>query len=182
MVLARPVCAFGLVLDVLAQQGRVGFHRLGWIDQGRQVIVVDLDQLDAVGRRIAVRGDDEGNLLVLEQHLLVCQHGLHVAGQGRHVVQVQWDQVLGGDDREHAGDGQGRLLVDALDAGMAVRRAHEVAEQHAGQLDVVDVVALALGKAGVFHALAGAAEAFELLGAFAGQRGLLVHSAASERT
>ena len=79
----------------------------------------------------------------------------------------------------HAGDGQRRLLVDPLDARVAVRRAHEVTEHHARELDVVDVVALALGEPCVLDALARAAEALELLDTLLGGRNLLAHSAAS---
>ena len=66
-------------------------------------LVLDLDQLDGVGRDIAVVGDDEGDLLVLEQHLLVRQHRLHVAGQRRHLMQFQRLQIGGGQHRDHAG-------------------------------------------------------------------------------
>ena len=63
---------------------------------------------------------------------------------------------------------------------MGVWAAHEVAEQHARQLDVVDVVALALDEAHVLDALAPAADALQLLGAFAREGGVcVVHSAAS---
>ena len=58
-------------------------------------------------------------------------------------------------------------------------RADEVAEQHAGQLDVVDVVAPALGEADVLDALALAAHAFECGGALFPRGSEVVHSAAS---
>ena len=60
-----------------------------------------------------------------------------------------------------------------------VRRAVEFAVEHAGQLDVVDVIALALGEADVLDALALTAHAFEFFGAFGGGGGHVVHSAAS---
>ncbi len=62
---------------------------------------------------------------------------------------------------------------------MAVLRAHEIAEQHARQLDVVDVIALALGEADVLDALPLGAETFELLGACFGGFDGGAHSAAS---
>ena len=66
-----------------------------------------------------------------------------------------------------------------LDARMRIGRAHEIAVEHARQVQVVDVIALALREADVLDALALAADAFELLGA--GFRGFRygVHSAAS---
>ncbi len=178
-MLPRSVRAVHLVLDVLAQHRRVRVHRLERIDQRRQILVVDVDQLDRVGRGIAVGRDHEGDLLVLEQHLLVGQDRLHVAGERRHVVQIERLEVGGGQDRLDARHLERRLLVDPLDPRMAVRRADEVAEQHAGQLDVVDIVALALGEAGVLDPLPGAAQAFQLRAALARARNRGVHSAAS---
>ena len=52
----------------------------------RQRLVLDLDQIGGVGRDVAVVGDDEGDFLVLEQHLAVGEHHLHVAGERRHPV------------------------------------------------------------------------------------------------
>ena len=159
--------------------GRVRRHRLERIDQHRQLFVLDLDQLDRVGRDIAVVGDDEGDFLVLEQHLLLRQHRLHVAGERRHVVQAERLQVGGGQHRHHARHRLRLGGVDLLDPRMAVGRADEVAVDHAGQLQVVDIVALALDEADVLDALALAAHALELLGAFGGGGGHVVHSAAS---
>ena len=178
-VLARPVRAVLLVLDVLAQDGRVGRHRLERVDQDRQRLVVDLDRVDAVIGGIAVGGDDERHLLVLEQHLAVGQHHLHVARQGRHPGEIDALQVLGRQHGEHARHLQRLRLVDRFDAGVRVGRAHEIAVQHAGQLQIVDVIALALGEADILDALALAAEAFELRFALRARGGHVVHSAAS---
>ncbi len=62
---------------------------------------------------------------------------------------------------------------------MGVGRADKIAKEHAGQLDVIDIVALALGKARILDALAGAADALELGGAVVAVWGQVVHSAAS---
>ena len=179
VVLARPVRAFLLVLDVLADEGRVGVHRLHRIDVAGQPLVFDLDRVGAVGGGVAVGGDDEGDLLVLEQHLAVGQHHLHVAGERRHPGEVDALEFLGGEHGEHARHLQRLGRVDLLDAGVGMRRAVEIAVQHAGQFQVVDIIALALGEADVLDALAAAAHAFQLFGAFGGGGGLVVHSAAS---
>ena len=154
MVLARPVGAFGLAFEILAQDRGGVVHRLEGIDDNGQVLIFDLDQFDAIGGGVAVFRHHESHFLVLEQDLLVRQHGLNVAGERRHVVQVEGFQVLCGDHGEHAGCGKGRVLVDLFDAGVAVGRAHKIAEQHAGQLDVVDIVALSLREARVLDAFA----------------------------
>ena len=172
--------AVHLVLDVLAQQRRVGRHGLEGVDQHRQGLVLHLDQLDRIGGRIAVLGDDEGDLLVLEQHLLLGQHRLHVARKRRHVVQAQRLQLGGGQHGDDAGKGRRLGDVDLLDPRMAIGRAHEIAIERARQLQIVDVIALALDEADVLDALALATHALQALDAFlAGGRCDLVHSAAS---
>lgn len=178
-MLARAMRAGHLADEVLAQHRRVRVHRLEGIDQRGQRLVFDDDRVDAVIGRIAVGGDNEGDLLILKQHLAVGQNHLHVAGQGRHPGEIHRLQRLGSDDREHAGHLQRLAVVDLLDARMRVRRADEVAMQHARQLDVVDVIALALREADVLDALALAAHAFECGGALFPRGSEVVHSAAS---
>ena len=179
VVLALAVGAVGLVLDVLAQDGRARRHRLEGIDEHGQLLVLDLDQLGRVGRHIAVLRDDEGDFLVLVQHLLLGQHRRHVAGQGRHVVQAERLQVGGRQHGQHARQRLRLRGIDLLDPRMAVGRAREVAIDHARQFQVVDIVALALDEADVLDALALAAHALELLGALFLRRCHVVHSAAS---
>ncbi len=177
---ARAVRAFLLVLDVLAQDRRVGVHRLERIDDDRQFLVFDLDEVGGVGGDVAIGGDDEGDLLVLEQHLAVGEHHLHVAGERRHPGEIDALELLGGEHGDDAGHGLGLRRVDVLDARMGAAGAMKIAVQHARQFEVVDVIAAALGEAHVLDALALAAHALQLLGALdGGGRGRGVHSAAS---
>ena len=62
---------------------------------------------------------------------------------------------------------------------MGVRRTHEIAMQHAGQLHVVDIVTPPLGEADVLDALALAAHALEFGLALLARECHVVHSAAS---
>ena len=87
VVLARPMRARRLVLHIFTQHRRVRVQRLERIDERRQFLVVDLHQFDGIGGDVAVLGNDKGHFLALEQHLVVGQHHLHVAGQRRHLVQ-----------------------------------------------------------------------------------------------
>ena len=144
------------------------------------VLVFDLDEIGGVGGDIAVGRDDEGDFLVLEQHLAVGEHHLHVAGERRHPGEIDALQVLGGQHRDDAGHGLGLRRVDLEDARMGMARAMKIAVQHAGQFDVVDVIAASLGEAHVLDALALAAHALQFFGAFErGGSGGSVHSAAS---
>ena len=96
VVLARPVRAAGLALQIVPQNRCCRRHRLVGVDESRQVFVFDLDQIDRIGSDIAIIGDDERNLLALKQDLLVGQYGLHIAGEGRHPMQFQRLQVFCG--------------------------------------------------------------------------------------
>ena len=169
-----------LVLDVLAQHRRIGVHRLERVDDDRQLLIFDLDEIGGVRRDIAIGGDDEGDLLVLEQNLAVGEHHLHIAGQCRHPGEIDAFQLLGGEHRDDARHGLGLRRVDALDARMGAARAVKIAVQHAGQFDVVDIIAAPLREAHVLDALSLAAHALQFLGALdGGWIGRGVHSAAS---
>jgi hypothetical protein len=157
----------------------LGQRGLGVV-QRRQLLVFDLDQLDRVGRHVAVVRDHEHDLLVLEQHLALGEHRLDIAREGRHVVQVQGLQVLGREHGPHARQRLGFRGIDRLDTRVAVLAAHEVAEQHARQLQVIDVVASALDEADVLLALAGAADAPQhRLALFLGHGGGIGHHSAA---
>ena len=150
----------GLAL-VVADDGRIGIERLLRVHDRRQRLVVDLDQLQRVLGDVAVLGDDEGDLLALEADLVGGQHSLRVVGQRRHPGEVVTEQGrtrdalehLARDDRDDAGQRLGRRRVDRQDARMRERAAQDRAVQHAGQVDVIDVVALAPDEALVLHAL-----------------------------
>ena len=67
-----------LVLLVVADEGRALRERLGRVHDRRQRLVVDDDRLARVLGDVGVVGDDGGDLLALEAHLVGGQHGLGV--------------------------------------------------------------------------------------------------------
>ena len=111
-VVALPLADLVVFRDVIANHGRIVVERRLGIDEGRQSLVLDLDLLYAVGRRVAVGRDDERDFLILKMHLLVGQDGGHVPGQGRHPMQAQRLQFFGRHDGKNAGDFQRRFGVD----------------------------------------------------------------------
>jgi hypothetical protein len=141
---------------LIPQRGRVLGECRASIDDGRQRIVVDLDQLGRVARDLGVVGHDEGHRIADMTHTIPCQ-----CKARRH------DQRL---DRRHAGHrpqpleigrnknamdaGQrlGRRQVDAFDDGVGMRRAQDMAPQAARALNVVHVTAAAVEETSVFHA------------------------------
>jgi len=85
---------------------------------GVEDVVLDVDQLECVPRGVPVLGDNEGNLLALETHLVRGEHCLHVVGQGRHPGQTLRRETFTGDDRLDLRVRLRRAGVDADDAGM----------------------------------------------------------------
>ena len=152
VVLALAVRAFSLAGQVFAQHRGIGRQGGVGVQHHRQLFVLHLHGFHRVGRDVAVVGDDDGDFLHLEVHFFVGQHSGDVACERGHPVQLQRLQVVGRKHRVNAGDGERGFLVDLDDAAMGDRRAHDVHVQHARHLDVVDVVALALNKAGVLFA------------------------------
>ena len=142
----------GLALEVGADHRRRRVERRAGIDDRVKRVVVDVDQLERVARRVPVFGDDERHLLALEAHLVGGQHGLHVVGQRRHPGQALLGQVGAGDDRFDLRMCLGRSHIDADDAGVRIRRAQDRQVQHARQRDVVDVVAAAPDESRVLFA------------------------------
>jgi hypothetical protein len=136
VVSARPMRSARLVLEVISQDGRVRRHRLGRIDEHRQFLVLDLDQIDGVGRNVAILGHDERDLLALEQHFVIGQYGLNIAGQCRHPMQLERLQVVGGEHRLDTGQLERRVFLDRFDPGVTVGRPDEITEQHARQLEI----------------------------------------------
>ncbi len=150
------------LLGLVVANDHLIFERLERIDHRRQRLIVDDDMLQRVGRDIALGRDDDADLLRVVDHLLDRQHHLGVGHERRHPVQVAGlFQILTRDHRQHAGDLQRGAGVDRADLGVGVGAAHDIHIQHTRQLDIVDVVALALDKARVLlalHAVAHAAD------------------------
>ena len=140
-------------LDLVADdRGALVERRLG-VDDRRQRLVLDVDELERVARRVAVVGDDEGDLLVLEADLVGGQHVLHVGRQRRDPGQVEALEVLAGEHGVDLRVLQGGRRVDRDDPRVGERAAQHGAVQHARQLDVVDEVAVAADQPRVLLAL-----------------------------
>ena len=148
---AREVVALpGLVV---ADQRRVGVQRLAGVDDRRQRLVLDIDQLERVVRRVLVGRDHERDLLALEADLVAREHGLRVVGDRRHPRQPERLEVLGGDDRGDVGVRERPRGVDREDARVRVRAAQDGPVDHPRQPDVIEVGALAADEARVLLAL-----------------------------
>jgi hypothetical protein len=128
--------------------------RLLGVDDHRERLVVDLDGLARVLGDVRVVGDDAGHFLTLEPDLVRGQHGLGVVGQRRHPGEVPGRHHLAGEDQVDARDVPRLAGVDGLDPRVGQRAAQDLHVQHAGQGDVVGVVALAADEPVVLDPLA----------------------------
>ena len=140
-------------LDLVADHRRVRVQRLAGVHQRGKDIVFDVDQLQGVPGGVTVFGHDERDLLPLEPDLVGDQDGLDIRGERRRPREVQAQQVLAGDDRDHFRMRQGVGGVDGHEPGVRHRSPQDGAVQHSRQHDVVHVVALAAHEARVFLAL-----------------------------
>jgi hypothetical protein len=106
----------------------------------------------SASRGVAIVGDDEGHLLTLEANLVGGEHRLGVVAQRRHPRQLQAVEHGAGDHGLDLWMSLGRGSVDRDDLGVGVGAAQDRPVQHPGQVDVVDVVALAAHETDVFLA------------------------------
>ena len=116
------------VEDVAVRMDRGGLGRGHRVDDRLRRVVVDDDGGGGAPSGLGVVGGHAGDGLT---HVTD-----HVPGEDRLVrvvesVRLQTGDVLGGDHRTDAGDLQRLRNVDAADRGGGMRRAHEVAPQHA---------------------------------------------------
>ena len=153
---------------VVADQRRVGVERLAGVDDRRQRLVLDVDQLERVVRGVLVGRDHERDLLALEPDLVSGEHGLRVVGDRRHPREPQGLEVLGGDDRGDVGVRERPRGVDRDDARVRVRAAEHGPVDHPREPDVVEVGPLAADEARVLLPLQ-PAEADRALGRGAGE-------------
>jgi hypothetical protein len=151
-----------LVLLVVADEGGALRERLGRVDDHGERLVVDDDRLARVLGDVGVVGDDGGDLLALEAHLVGGQHRLGVVAQGGHPREVAGRHHLAGEHQPDARDVPGLARVDGADPGVGDRAAQDLHVQHAGQHDVVDVVAAAADEAVVLDASAAGAHPADL--------------------
>ena len=129
--------------------GASGSSALRALTTSGQRLVLDVDQLERVVRRVLVGRDHERDLLALEPDLVSGEHGLRVVGDRRHPREPERLEVLGGDDRGDVGVRERPRGVDRDDPRVRVRAAEHGAVDHPRQADVVEVGALAADEARV---------------------------------
>ena len=151
-----------LAILVVADDGSTLIERLPRIYYRVKGLVIHLNKLEGVLRDVGVIGHHEGDLLPLKAHLVGCEHGLGISGEGGHPGEALLGEVITRDDRVHAGELQRGARVHTLDPRVGVRTAQDGRLQHLRQPDVVDVVSLAPDKAPILLARHPVAEGMSL--------------------
>ena len=135
-------------------QRRIGREGLRGRHDGRQRVVLDLQQLRRIARMVERVGRDHGDDVADMAHLARRHRqmvGLAMAIAGRvldladrrQMADLVRYKVVGGVDRRDAGRGEGGRLVDAGKPRMGVRRAHEQDGKRIGRRGVVGIAAAA---------------------------------------
>ncbi len=160
---------------LVPHRGRARLHRIFDGDDGRQRLVVDLDQFGGVARLHRRFRDHEGDAVADRAHLVGFEdrtqraEALRAAHILRHrrreAAELVGDDIGAGEHREHALGRPSLGGVDAFDARMRMRRHDNGRVALVRQLDVVDIAAAAGDEARVLDPGHGLTDA-ELVHAF----------------
>ena len=132
------IVLFQVVGLVVVDEVGLGFHRFFGIEIRGQELVVNVDQLERLIRRGLVDRGDTCNVVtnvtdfVERERVLVMPDGKNAVGIGR---------VLSDYNRDDAFQFLGAASVNALDAGVWIRRMQDSADEHPRQAEVVGVLA-----------------------------------------
>ena len=142
-----------IVRRLVPHRRRAGLDRILDADDRRQRLVVDLDQFGGVSRLRSVsattkatRSPTARTLSAFEDRAQRAEafRAAHVLGhRRRQAAELVGRDIGAGEHGEHAGRGLGLGGIDALDAGMGVRRHDHDAVALLRQVDVVDIAAAA---------------------------------------
>ena len=129
-VRVRPLGRRALVgAGVLVHEGGAGLDRRDGIDDGRQILVLHVDEGERLFRDVGIERRGHRDLLADEAHAVARQH--------RHVEHAPPHQhvrkVPRGEDGQDAGHGPGLRRVDADDPRVGQRAAQGLAPDEPGQ-------------------------------------------------
>src|SRR3990172_350001 len=135
--------------------GRERFFR---VSNRRQRLVLHVDQVERVARRIAIFGDNRRHSvahvtdLVDRQDVMLGNSQSRVAGGGRQSADLI-AQLRAGENRDNAGMAPRRVRVEAFDLGMRVRASKYRHVEHARKPDIVHVLAEPANQTRIFAPL-----------------------------
>ena len=138
-------------------RGAAGSARRARVDDRRQRIAVEDDEVGGVLGEVAVGGDDRGDRLAVEADPVAGEErlgGLDVGAQRRPRPQLAARDlgIVAGHHRDHARRGPRGVGVDAADAPVGERAAHEGDVEHSGETQVADIATATGEQPGVLLA------------------------------
>jgi hypothetical protein len=136
---------------VVADQRGVGIQRLADVDDGGQRLVLDVDQLERVTRGVAVLGDDERDLLALEADLVGGEHRLR-RRRGSASRPAPSPRASPPSPPGEPSGGPRPAKCRRTRCARAREAPEDGQMQHAGQLEIIDVPALAAHEARILLA------------------------------
>ncbi len=131
-----------VTVDVRARRvhaGRFELQRFERIEHRRKLLVLNLDRRDRVRRDLLRHGGDRRDAVAGVEDMLISEHRLILQRRTERVAR----DVLAGDDRHDAWHRFGFLRVDADDPRASHAGPLDLRVEHAGQVEVVDVLRLA---------------------------------------
>ena len=145
---SSPKVAQTFVPLLLEEERSAGLHTLARVDDGRQLLVVDLEQRERVLGDVAAVRNDDGDGVSDEAHLLLRERALEERDELRQRVHAHRDRadvthVRGQEHRLHAWQRASGLRADREDARVGMRAAHDRRVQRARRLDIGHVSAAA---------------------------------------
>ena len=144
-----PNVVVGFTL-IWAQDGHPRIKRFVGVNDGLHRLILHFHRSYSIGSNVAFGSDDRADFLGIVHYRVCGEHHLGIRHQGRHPVKVVLLQVAPGNDCQYARNFQGFGGIDVEDFGVGIRAAYNVHVQHAGQFDVVHVMAFALDEPGIF--------------------------------
>src|SRR5262249_4304904 len=143
--------------------GLVWIERAGGLDDSRERLILDCDQLGRIARRGGAFRDDHRARVtdmpytVADDRRMWRQHRRRPVAVGdraeaRNVSDPVARDVIPGQDGEHAGGGKRCRRIDSADARMRVRRAQHEGISLVRSLNVIDIIAATGDEAPVLDA------------------------------
>src|SRR5712671_3762741 len=129
-------------------------------DRGEDLIV-DVDELGGIARLAPSLCDHKRYAIADMPGTIARQHrshramalgAAHVLGHEQRRERTKLCDIGAGQNAQHAWSGPRAGRVDVIDAGMGMRRLHDMAISLPRQIDVVDIAALAADESRVFNA------------------------------
>ncbi len=142
----------GLALLLVTDERGIGLQAALRGDDHGELVVVDVDEREGVAGDVRVGGDHRRHFLPLVADLVGGEDRLGVAGQRRHPRQVVRRHQLAGDDGDHTVERLRLAGVDRDDPGVGQRRSEDGHVEHPGEDDVVHIATGALDEAVVLLA------------------------------